>query len=104
LESAGEGGWVVYMIVSDEGSLYTGITTDIERRWKQHLSGRGARHFRSRQPLAVVYLETGHDRSSALRREIAIKRLSVECKRSLPTSDTNALVGSELAAHLRRDG
>ncbi len=96
--------WVVYMIVSDEGSLYTGITTDIERRWQQHLSGRGARHFRSRQPRAVVYLEVGHDRAGALRREAAIKRLSAAQKRGLPASATNALAGSGLASRLRRDG
>ncbi len=98
------GGWMVYLIVSDEGSLYTGITTDIERRWRQHLGGRGARHFRSRAPVAVVYLEAGHDRSSAARREAAIKRLPAAQKRLLPASASNLLAGSELASRLRRDG
>ena len=98
---AEQGGWMVYMIVSAAGSLYTGITTDIERRWQQHLDGRGARHFRSRRPLAVVYLEAGHDRSSAARREAEIKRLPVAQKRSLPASPLNGLAGSKVAEHLR---
>lgn len=102
VEVAQQSDWLVYMIVSDEGSLYTGITTDIERRWRQHLDGSGARHFRSRAPLAVVYLEAGHDRSSALRREAAIKRLSATQKRLLPASAANTLIDSELATRLRR--
>lgn len=95
-------GWMVYMIVSEDGSLYTGITTDIERRWLQHVEGRGARYFRSRRARAVVYLERGHDRSSASRREAAIKRLSVIQKRALPGSETNVLSGSELVTRLAR--
>jgi putative endonuclease len=90
------------MIVSDAGLLYTGITTDIERRWRQHLSGCGARYFRAQRPLAVVYLEQGHDRASAARREAAIKRLPAAVKRTLPASAANALAGSGLAARLRR--
>ena len=94
---------MVYMIVSDEGSLYTGITTDIERRWRQHLNGSGARHFRSRRPRAVVYLERGHDRGSASRREIEIKRMPVAHKRLLPAAAGNELASSGLAACLRCD-
>jgi putative endonuclease len=65
--------WQVYIIRCSDESLYTGITTDLERRWRQHSSRRGARYFRGRAPVAVVYLERGHDRSSASRREVAIK-------------------------------
>lgn len=69
-------GWLVYVIEAGDGSLYTGITTDMERRWRQHVDGRGARYLRGREPRAVLYVESGHDRSSAARREAAIKKLS----------------------------
>ena len=69
--------WVVYIICASDDSLYTGITTDIERRWSQHCDGRGgAKFFRGRSPQALVLVEAGHDRASASRREAAIKRLS----------------------------
>jgi putative endonuclease len=86
--------WLVYMIEVSDGSLYTGITTDMARRWRQHLAGRGAKYFRGRAPQRLVYLETGHDRGSASRREVAIKRLSVDKKRALPDSAGNALKAS----------
>ena len=70
-------GWYVYMIEASDGSLYTGITTDVQRRFKEHCSPeKGARFFRGRQPVKVVYTESHPDRSSALRRESAIKNLS----------------------------
>ena len=68
--------WQVYIILSSDNSLYTGITTDIDRRFRQHAAGRGARYFRGRQPLKVVYLEGGHTRSSAAKREVQIKSTS----------------------------
>jgi putative endonuclease len=65
------------MIRCDDGSLYTGVTTDLQRRLSEHGNGkRGARYFAGRRPEAVVWTETGHDRSSALRREAAIKKLA----------------------------
>jgi len=67
--------WYVYIIRCSDGRLYTGITNDVERRVLAHASGRGAKFFRGRKPLAIVYLEDGHDRASASRREAAIKRL-----------------------------
>ena len=70
-------GWSVYIIKASDGSLYTGITTDVQRRFVEHCSPeKGARFFRGRKPLEVVYTETHPDRSSALKREAAIKRLS----------------------------
>lgn len=75
--------WLVYIILCSDGSLYTGITNDLERRLHQHANRRGAKYFRGRTPGPVVYLERGHDRSSASRREAAIKRLSPQAKRSL---------------------
>jgi len=64
------------MILCSDDSLYTGITTDMERRFKQHEEGRGAKYFRGRSPKQIVYLEQGLSRSSASRREIQIKNLS----------------------------
>lgn len=68
--------WCVYIILCSDNSLYTGITTNIERRFRQHGEGRGARYFRGRQPVRVVYLENGHNRSSAAVREARIKAMS----------------------------
>ena len=69
--------WYVYVIRASDDSLYTGITTDVQRRFKEHSSpARGARFFRGRSPVEVVYSENHPDRSSALRREAEIKKLS----------------------------
>lgn len=68
--------WQVYIIRCSDDSLYTGITTDVDRRLQQHARGRGAKYFRGRQPRELVYLEGGHDRSSAARREMVIKGMS----------------------------
>ncbi|NOT11997.1 MAG: GIY-YIG nuclease family protein [Methylococcaceae bacterium] len=67
--------WSVYIIQCSDFSLYTGITIDIVRRYKQHANQRGAKYFRARQPLAFVYLELGHNRKTAGQREAAIKKL-----------------------------
>ena len=75
--------WVVYMIYCSDDSLYTGITNNLERRVAQHADQRGAKYFRGRMPGPVVYLEQGHTRSSASRREAAIKKLSAPAKRAL---------------------
>ena len=83
--------WLVYMILCSDDSLYTGITTDIERRQAQHASRRGAKYFRGREPGPLVYLEGGHSRSSASRREAEIKRLPRQAKRLLIDSSSNEL-------------
>jgi putative endonuclease len=96
--------WSVYMIRADDGRYYTGITTDPARRWRQHLlQNRGAKFFRGCKPEALVYLETGHDRSSASRREAAIKGLARALKQDLLAAPDNALNsagGAALAAAL----
>ena len=75
------GQWYVYVIRSSDDSLYTGITTDVQRRFKEHCgTQKGARYFRGRQPLEVVYRESHPDRGSALRREADIKKLTREQK------------------------
>lgn len=76
------------MIEADDGSLYTGVTTDIARRFREHQGagdrrGRGARFFNGRSPVAVVYLEPQANRGSALSREAAIKKMKRADKISL---------------------
>ncbi|MDT8443881.1 MAG: GIY-YIG nuclease family protein [Desulfuromonadales bacterium] len=83
--------WKVYIILCADGSLYTGISTDVERRFAQHLAGTGARYFRGRSPLRLVYLEGGHDRASASRREAEIKKLRPVDKHRLIASSANQL-------------
>jgi len=69
--------WSLYIIEASDASLYTGITTDVERRFDEHLqSQKGAKYFNGRSPVKVVYREAGHSRSSASRREAEIKQLS----------------------------
>ena len=66
----------VYILRCGDGSLYTGIARDVERRLAVHRSGKGAKYTRSRLPLTVVYREEQPDKPAALRRELAIKRLT----------------------------
>jgi putative endonuclease len=84
--------WQVYIILCSDNSLYTGITTEIERRFRQHREGRGAKYFRGRKPLKVVYLECGHTRSTAGRRESIIKALPRAGKALLLGSSLNEIV------------
>jgi putative endonuclease len=83
--------WQVYIIRCSDRSLYTGITNNVERRWRQHGGVRGAKYFRGRKPVAIVYLEAGHSRSTASRREAAIKKLSRPQKERLIYSSGNRL-------------
>lgn len=76
--------WFVYMIRTNDGQLYTGITTDIQRRWQEHSSGKGgARYFRARRPERLCLLEEHPDRSSASKREAEIKKLTKTLKETL---------------------
>jgi putative endonuclease len=79
-----EARWWVYMIRTQGGRFYTGITTDIERRFREHRDGRGgARFFRTDPPAEVVYREAATDRSAASRREAELKALPAAAKRAL---------------------
>ena len=69
-------GWTVYVLRCRTGQLYTGCTTDLERRVREHNSGTGSRFTRSRLPVTLVYKEELEGRSEALRRERAIKAMS----------------------------
>ena len=75
--------WFLYILRCGDGSLYTGITTDLENRLEQHRSGKGAKYTRGRGPLEVVYTESCEDHSAALKRELAIKALPREEKEKL---------------------
>ncbi len=77
--------WWVYMVQTQGGRLYTGITTDPERRFKEHCAGGklGARFFRSDPAWAMVYREPQKNRSTASQREAAIKKLTRSQKLAL---------------------
>ena len=70
----------VYILRCADGTLYTGITNDVPRRLAAHNSGRGAKYTRGRGPVELVYREACGEKSAALRREAAVKRLSREEK------------------------
>jgi putative endonuclease len=74
---------MVYIVECTDGSLYTGVARDLGARLEQHNRGAGARYTRGRGPVRLVYAEPVPDRSRALRREYAIKRMSRSAKRRL---------------------
>lgn len=75
-----ENTWYLYILRCRDNTLYTGITTHVERRLEAHRSGKGAKYTRGRSPLELVYREECGDHSAALRRELEIKKLSREEK------------------------
>lgn len=75
--------WHLYILRCGDGTLYTGITNDVEKRLEAHRSGRGAKYTRGRGPLELVYRETCGSYSEALKREIAVKKLRREEKLGL---------------------
>lgn len=77
------GAWCVYVLRCGDGTLYTGVTTDLARRLTLHERGRGARYTRGRGPFVVLHVEHGLTRGDALRREAALKKLSREQKLAL---------------------
>lgn len=96
--------WLVYMIRTNDGQLYTGITTNIQRRWQEHTTGKGgARYFRTRKPEAISLLETHTDRSSASKREAAIKKLSKQAKEALVIAQTQSTQNLLLETPLAND-
>lgn len=71
------------MLECSDGSLYTGITNDLERRLERHASGKASRYTRARLPVRLVYQESQPNRSEASQREAALKKLSRSEKRAL---------------------
>ena len=78
-----ESTWKLYILRCGDGSLYTGITTDVQKRLTVHRSGKGAKYTRGRGPLELVYSEECGSHSDALRRELEIKGLTREEKKAL---------------------
>ena len=78
-----ESKWYLYLLRCRDGSLYCGITTDVQKRLEQHRSGKGAKYTRGRAPLELVYTEECVDHSTALKRELAVKALPREEKLKL---------------------
>lgn len=77
-------GWYVYILRCADDTLYTGVTTDLRRRFYEHNSPHGgARYTRSRQPVRMVYAEAASNRSEACRREYQLKRFSRASKEAL---------------------
>lgn len=77
--------WFVYILRCADDTLYTGITTDCDRRIAQHNAGKGAKYTRNRTPVVLIYNETSDSRSNASVREYEIKRLTRKQKLALIT-------------------
>lgn len=75
--------WYVYMVECADGTLYTGVATDVTARVATHNAGKGAKYTRGRLPVILVYRESVGERGAALRREFEIKRLRAADKRRL---------------------
>lgn len=81
--ASNENQWWVYVLLTESGRLYTGISTDIERRFAEHCDlkkAKGAKFFRTEKPIKIVYREQHLNRSEASKREAAIKKLSRQAK------------------------
>lgn len=79
--------WWVYLVRRADDAIYTGIATDVERRFAEHREGRGAKALRGRGPLVLLASSPAGDRSRAQRIETRIKRLPKHAKEELATSD-----------------
>ena len=79
--------WHVYIIECSDGSLYTGITNDLDKRITAHNDGRGAKYTKSRRPVRLRYSEPAADRTHASQREYAIKSLRKAEKMRLITPE-----------------
>jgi predicted GIY-YIG superfamily endonuclease len=79
--------WFLYIVRCADGSLYTGITVDVARRYKQHNAGTASRYTRSRLPVELIYQESQPNQSAALKRELAVKAMSREEKELLVQQD-----------------
>ncbi|TNF31938.1 MAG: GIY-YIG nuclease family protein [Deltaproteobacteria bacterium] len=75
--------WCVYLVEAENGKIYCGITNDLKNRLKKHKEGTGAKFFRSTPPKTLLYVEEQTDKSSSLKREIEIKKLSRADKEQL---------------------
>ena len=81
--------YTVYILECADGTLYTGVTTDLERRVKEHAEGKGAKYTRTHGVRMIRYSETGLTQSMALRREAEIKKWTRDMKEKFLHSSTN---------------
>lgn len=79
--------WNIYILRCRDGSLYTGVTSDLDSRLAAHITGKGAKYTASRCPVKLVYRETAKSKGDALKREIQIKRWPKAKKESLISSE-----------------
>ena len=80
--------WTVYILQCADGSLYTGITNDLDRRLQEHQAGQGAKYTMGRGPFKLVYSENCDDRAKASKREIEIKSLKKSQKLDIISNQT----------------
>lgn len=78
-----ESKWYLYILKCGDGTLYTGIATDVQKRLEMHRSGKGAKYTRGRGPLELVHSEECENHSQALKRECEVKKLTKEQKQQL---------------------
>lgn len=78
-----ENNWELYILLCGDGTYYTGIARDADKRLEMHKRGKGAKYTRGRGPLQMVYREIGLDHTQALRRELEIKKLTRAQKEAL---------------------
>lgn len=88
--------WYLYILRCRGGALYTGITTDVQKRLAAHVEGKGAKYTRGRGPLQLCYLEECEDHSHALRRELQIKAYSKSDKEKLIAGEKGSQAGTPL--------
>ncbi|MDF3831893.1 GIY-YIG nuclease family protein [Cupriavidus basilensis] len=87
----GDASWFLYLLECEGNTIYTGITTDVERRFAQHLAGTGAKYTRSRKPIRILGWQRFANRSEASKAEAAAKRLTSAQKRALCVNLTRDL-------------
>ncbi len=75
--------WLLYILKCNDGTFYTGVTNDLQRRFSMHSKGKAARYTRTRRPVALIYQEKCSDRAQALVRECAVKSFSRKKKEEL---------------------
>lgn len=87
--------WYVYIVKCRDGSFYTGITTDVERRLKEHNeTSKGAKYTKARRPVSLVFQEEAADKSVAAKREYQIKQMKRQAKEALIAGPSSCWVSS----------
>jgi len=79
--------WWIYLLECEDGSIYTGITTDVAARFAKHVSGKGAKYTRARSPVKILKTVRCQDHSAALKAEYAIKKMTAAQKRAFCAAD-----------------